>query len=169
MITSQFGFIFVIITGCYGLSSCQPITEKRTKNIDSARLWTGNSFYSTLYELKEAKITKYALGHNGLDRKVLNSKNLTLGELASLWKTFEEEGVNNWMSRYEPIGHDSNSDSNGWGLTIHKDGHVISSAGDNAYPNDANPKKSTSFKMSNRFLRVVNAFETDSSFRAEVK
>ncbi len=149
------------------LAGCRSV--KREGDGDSARFSSGNSFYSSEYIMKKSRLSHFTIGYNGADRKRTSTKKLTPEELAAFWKALEETGVYRWRTRYEPRGKIPHTDPGSWDITIHKNGRqVFQSIGYEAYPSDADPQKTTSFEETDRYLRVINLFETDPRHQARV-
>jgi hypothetical protein len=127
---------------------------------ESARFSIGDSFHFSEFIMKKSRLSHFTIGHNGVDRKRKSTKKFTPEQLATFWKALEETGVYRWRPRYESTGKNSYSGSNIWDITTCKDGKtVFRSAGFDAYPSDADPQKTTSFKMTDRCQRVINFFE----------
>ncbi|MCX6848170.1 MAG: hypothetical protein NTY98_04565 [Verrucomicrobia bacterium] len=148
------------------LTGCRSV--EREGDGDSARFSMGNSFYSSEYIMKKSRLSHFTIGYNGADRKRTSTKKLTPEELAAFWKALEETGVYRWRTHYKP-SRNSICDANSWDITIYKEGRkVFQSAGYEAFPSDEDPQKTTSFEETDRYLRVINLFETDPRHQARV-
>jgi hypothetical protein len=151
------------------LAGCRSADDEEEGEGESARFSIGDSFFSSEFVMKKSRLSYFTIGYNGADKKRKSTKKLTPEELAAFWKALKETGVYRWRPRYESTGKNPYSGSCSWDITIYKDGKtVFQSAGFDAYPSDADPRKTTSFEMTDRCRRVINVFETDPRHQARV-
>jgi hypothetical protein len=144
------------------MTSCQTVKQEEI----SASMRGGDSTCTTVFELRGSKMTKFVLLYNATKKKVLSEKKLSPSELSSFWDSLEREGLYAWLPSYRSSGVNPGTGSGCWSITLRRNGKVFKSYGDDAFPSEKDPKKTSSFKLTDRFLRIGNIFETDPRERA---
>lgn len=123
----------------------------------SASLEIGDSFCKEVYLVKGNRLLKKSIT-NGKLKEQLRVK-LTDWQARDFWASIEASQVSKWSSVYLPKEETERTAITSWAIELKWDGFTKSVGGGGAFPGDDDLSKPVGPEFSDRFARLVSAFD----------
>lgn len=123
----------------------------------SASLEIGDPFTKEVYSVRGNIVSKKWVA-NGKVKSQLHAVR-TNEDLTPFWKSIEVEQVRKWLPVYLPAEKTRRTGSTSWCITLSEADISSQSSGGGAFPSDADLTRSVGPDSSDRFARVVKAFD----------
>lgn len=123
----------------------------------SASLEIGDSFYKEVYLVKGDRLLKKSISNGKLKER--RRVKLTDRQARDFWDVVESTQVSKWNSVYLPEEETERTAVTSWAIELKWDGFTKSVGGGGAFPSDEDLSKPVGPEFSDRFTRLVSAFD----------